>query len=90
MKRVEFLQRDMQLPGKEGSTSWVRTKWLSYMQRLPMELRDALIGEIVDTYLEKHLQTRQPQLMFAWCALKWKKTNLLGRDKLFKRYAHVF
>ena len=53
-ERVELLQKDMQLPGKAGLAGWIRTTWLPYTERLPANLRDTFIAEIVDTYLERH------------------------------------
>ena len=53
-ERVEFLQKDMQLPGKAGLAGWIRTTWLPYTERLSPKLRDAFIEAIVDAYLEKH------------------------------------
>jgi trans-aconitate 2-methyltransferase len=53
-ERAELLQKDMKLPGKAGLAGWIRTTWLPYTGRLPTEVRDPFIAEIVDTYLEKH------------------------------------
>ena len=51
---VELLPKDMSLPGREGLAGWVRTTWLPYTERLPAELRDEFVGEIVDRYVKTH------------------------------------
>jgi trans-aconitate 2-methyltransferase len=53
-ERAELMQKDMKRQGKTGLAGWIRTTWLPYTGRLPAELRDTFIAEIVDTYLEKH------------------------------------
>jgi trans-aconitate methyltransferase len=53
-ERAELLQKDMKLPGKAGLAGWIRTTWLPYTERVPPELKDAFIAEIVDTYIETH------------------------------------
>lgn len=53
-ERAELLQKDMKLLGKEGLAGWIRTTWLPYTERLPTELKDKFIAEIVDAYLETH------------------------------------
>jgi trans-aconitate 2-methyltransferase len=53
-ERTELLQKDMKLPSREGLAGWIRTTWLPYTERLPVELRDGFIAEVVDTYLERH------------------------------------
>ena len=53
-ERVELLPKDMRLQGKEGLAGWIRTTWLPYTERLPAELTDRFIEEIVNAYLEEH------------------------------------
>jgi trans-aconitate methyltransferase len=53
-ERVELLQKDMRLLGKEGLAGWVRTTWLPYTERLPAELRNEFLTEIVDRYVKRH------------------------------------
>lgn len=52
--RVELIPKDMQHQGREGLKGWVRTTWLPYTDRLPCELRDAFLEELVETYLAAH------------------------------------
>ena len=40
--------------GAEGLAGWVRTTWLPFTDRLPVELRPKFVQEIVNRYLEKH------------------------------------
>ena len=44
----------MKHAGAEGLAGWVRTTWLPYTERLPMEKRDLFVKEIVDRYLKNH------------------------------------
>jgi trans-aconitate 2-methyltransferase len=49
--RVELIPKDMVHPGKAGLAGWIRTTWLPYTQRVPENLREAFIDELVDIYL---------------------------------------
>jgi trans-aconitate 2-methyltransferase len=53
-QRVELLPKIMNLKGAEGLAGWIRTTWLPYTERLPIERRDAFIREIVGRYLSNH------------------------------------
>ncbi len=53
-KRIELIPKDMIHKGKEGLAAWIRTTWLPYTQRVPKELREEFIDELVDKYVEKH------------------------------------
>ena len=52
--RLELLAKDMAQPGKDGLASWVRTTWLPYTQRVPEELRDEFVADIVERYAQSH------------------------------------
>lgn len=52
--RVELFSRDMKHVGEDGLAGWIRTTWLPYTERLPVELRDLFVKEIVCRYLENH------------------------------------
>ncbi len=52
--RVDLLPKDMQHHGAEGFKGWLRTTWFPYTDRLPVELRDVFISELVETYLTAH------------------------------------
>jgi trans-aconitate methyltransferase len=44
----------MKLVGSEGLAGWIRTTWLPYTERLPIEKRDLFVKEIVDRYLKNY------------------------------------
>jgi trans-aconitate 2-methyltransferase len=52
--RVELFPKDMKHNGKEGLVGWVRTTWLPFTDRIPVELRSKFVELIVNRYLEKH------------------------------------
>lgn len=52
--RLELLAKDMAQPGKVGLASWVRTTWLPYTQRVPEEMRDEFVADIVERYVQSH------------------------------------
>jgi trans-aconitate methyltransferase len=52
--RVELVPKDMQHQGESGLTGWLRTTWFPYTDRLPVELRDALLAELVEAYAAAH------------------------------------
>ena len=49
--RVELFPRDMKFPSAEGLTGWVRTTWLPFTERIPIQLRDSFVKEIVNRYI---------------------------------------
>jgi trans-aconitate 2-methyltransferase len=53
-KRVELMPKIMNLNGAEGLAGWIRTTWLPYTERLPLEQRDAFVKEIVNRYIDRH------------------------------------
>ena len=52
--RVEMLPKDMKFASSEGMAGWVRTTWLPFTERIPVEHRDSFVGEIVDRYLQRY------------------------------------
>ena len=52
--RVELVPKDMQHHGAEGLMGWLRTTWFPYTDRLPVELRDAFLTEVVEAYTAAH------------------------------------
>jgi trans-aconitate 2-methyltransferase len=52
--RVELFSRDMKHAGEEGLAGWIRTTWLPYTERLPIEKRDKFVKEIVQRYIKNH------------------------------------
>ncbi len=53
-KRVELLPKDMRHRGPEGFKGWLRTTWFPYTDRLPVELRDPFLSELVAAYTEAY------------------------------------
>lgn len=49
--RIELFPKDMQHQGREGLKGWIRTTWFPYTARLPEELREPFLNEILDAYL---------------------------------------
>jgi trans-aconitate 2-methyltransferase len=52
--RVELVYKDMVHPGRDGTAAWIRTTWLPFTQRIPEDMRETFIYEIVDAYMESH------------------------------------
>ena len=52
--RVELFPKDMKHNGAEGLAGWVRTTWLPFTDKLPVELRAKFVQEIVTAYLMRH------------------------------------
>lgn len=50
--RVELVEKDMVHAGARGLAAWIRTTWLPFTQRIPEELREDFIAELVHGYLE--------------------------------------
>lgn len=54
LARVELIPKDMQHQSVEGLAGWFRTTWFPYTDRLPIELREAFIAEIIEAYIGEH------------------------------------
>ena len=52
--RVELFPRDMKFPSAEGLAGWVRTTWLPFTERIPIQQRDSFVKEIVNRYTANH------------------------------------
>ncbi|MCI5157686.1 MAG: methyltransferase domain-containing protein [Candidatus Electrothrix sp. AUS1_2] len=52
--RVELIRKDMSYPDRAGLEGWIRTTWLPYTERIPVERREAFVAELIDRYLEKY------------------------------------
>jgi trans-aconitate 2-methyltransferase len=52
--RVELFAKDMKHQGPEGLAGWVRTTWLPFTDRLPVEFRTKFVDLIVNRYLKLH------------------------------------
>ena len=50
-RRIELIAKVMQHPGREGLKGWLRTTWFPYTDRLPAELREEFLEELVAAYL---------------------------------------
>ena len=53
-ERVELFPKDMKFNGAEGLAGWVRTTWLPFTDRIPVELRSKFVELIVNRYIERH------------------------------------
>jgi trans-aconitate 2-methyltransferase len=50
-ERIELFPKDMKLQGKEGLMGWIRSVWLPFTERVPSQLRDSFMNELVERYL---------------------------------------
>jgi trans-aconitate methyltransferase len=53
-ERLELFPKDMKLNGAEGLAGWIRTTWLPFTEKTPVELRAKFVEEIVNRYVEEH------------------------------------
>lgn len=52
--RVELIEKDMRHKGKKELAGWVKTTWLPYLERVPLDLRETFIEDIVGAYLRQY------------------------------------
>lgn len=50
--RIELIPKVMQHEGRAGLSGWFRTTWMPYTDRVPAEMRDELIDDMVTAYLQ--------------------------------------
>ena len=53
-ERVELFPKDMKFNDTEGLAGWIRTTWLPFTDKIPVELRPKFVELIVNRYLERH------------------------------------
>lgn len=52
--RIEFIPKTMTHNGREGLTGWIRTTWLPYIERIPVDLRDNFIEALTGDFEKEH------------------------------------
>ena len=52
--RVELIPTDMVKPDVASMSGWIRTTWMPYTHRVPKEMREEFIAELVSEYLAAH------------------------------------
>jgi trans-aconitate 2-methyltransferase len=51
---VRLAPKDATYPGAKGFTTWLRTTWIPYAQRVPEDLREEFIAAVTERYVAKH------------------------------------
>lgn len=51
VKRVELIPKDMVQKGRDGLAGWMRTTWHPVLERVPEDLREEFIAELIDDFL---------------------------------------
>jgi len=64
-KRVELKAEGMIFKGEEEFKAWIRTTWLPYTERIPEDLRQEFIDEIVRRYIDKYPPDRRGYIHIA-------------------------
>jgi len=49
--RIELIPKDMKQKGQVGLVGWIRTTWLPYTERIPENMKETFISEVVDRYV---------------------------------------
>lgn len=52
--RCELVEKDMVHDSPDGLAGWIRTTWMPYTERVPPELREQFISDLVSQYLSNH------------------------------------
>jgi trans-aconitate 2-methyltransferase len=60
--RVEFVTEDVAHPGIEALEGCARATWHRYTNRIPVEHRDAFLGEVVQRFIEQYPPDRSGQI----------------------------
>jgi trans-aconitate 2-methyltransferase len=54
IEQLRLVPKDMTHKGRTGLSNWIRTTWMPFTHRVPIEQRDDFIDHFVDKYLEAH------------------------------------
>jgi trans-aconitate methyltransferase len=52
--RIELIPKIMSYKDKEGLAGWIRTTWLPYTDRIPVNSRNEFTAQLVEKYIEKY------------------------------------
>jgi trans-aconitate 2-methyltransferase len=53
-ERVEFRPKVMSYNDVDGFVGWLRTTWLPYVQQVPEAMRDELLEQVAEVYLQRN------------------------------------
>jgi trans-aconitate methyltransferase len=53
-RRLELIPKDMLHAGVAGLQAWVRTTWLPYTSRIPLDWQDRFISEVAERFVQRH------------------------------------
>jgi trans-aconitate 2-methyltransferase len=53
IQRVELLNRDVVYNDRAGLAGWIRTTWMPYTDRIPENMRDQFIEQLITEYLKQ-------------------------------------
>ena len=54
IKTLSLTPKDALYDGADGLTTWLRTTWLPFVQRVPEDVREEFIAAVTQRYLAKH------------------------------------
>ena len=54
IRRGELIPKDMKHKGKDGFAGWIRSTWLPYLSRVPEQMKEEFIEDILEAYLVRH------------------------------------
>ncbi len=78
VERLDLVPKEMIHQNGEQFKGWVRTTWLPYLERVPVEMRSALIDELAGKYFKATGQSENGPVTTAMMRLEYsakKKTN---------------
>jgi trans-aconitate 2-methyltransferase len=54
IQKIKLAPKDATYDGAEGFSTWLRTTWIPYVQRVPENLREEFIAAVTSRYVSKH------------------------------------
>lgn len=54
IQKLKLAPKDAPYNGTNGFTTWLRTTWIPYVQRVPEDLREEFITAVTERYVAKH------------------------------------
>jgi trans-aconitate methyltransferase len=53
-RRLELIPKDMMHAGVAGLQAWIRTTWLPYTSKIPLDRQDRFISEVAERFVRRH------------------------------------
>ena len=81
---LKLAPKDATYPGEDGFTTWLRTTWIPYTQRVPENLREDFLAAITRRYIARHLPDAEGKVHVRMVRLEIEAEKVMGDNSKSK------